>query len=244
MRHLLTSFFLTSFFLMMSVHPAWAGGAIIDRTEVTIGAFAEYADATGTITKAEKTGGMVFEAGWVTKSGWNWRTPYGIAGLADEPAVHITYREAAEYCQWRGGRLPTRDEWILNAYTELRTAPPPPFITGRTYPYPTGDSPLGANCLRDCGNPAGNPADKTDYSQFLMRGHGHARAGTTMAGVNGLYEMGANVWEWATAGNGRHQATMGGSWWYGGTQMTAGYGATKPADMAVVYIGFRCISDG
>ncbi len=235
---------LTAIFLVMFVTPVWAGDAIIDRTEVTIGAFADYADATGTITKAERSGGMVFEAGWVRREGWNWRTPYGLESPKDEPAVHITYDEAAGYCQWRGGRLPTRDEWVSNAYTELRTAPPPPFVTGRTYPYPTGETPDGANCLQDCGNAKGNPADKIDYSEFLMRGYGHAGAGSTIAGVNGLYDMGANVWEWATAGDRRQQATMGGSWWYGDTQMTADYGATKPRDMAVVYIGFRCISDG
>lgn len=227
------------------MQPVWgAGEVMIDRTEVTIGAFAEYAKATGVITRAEKSGGMVFEAGWVTKQGWNWRASYGVKGLSDEPAVHITYDEAAAYCQWRGARLPTRDEWIRNAYTELRAAPPSPFVTGKTYPYPTGDSPEGANCLGDCGNAAGNPVGKPDYSHLLMRGYGHAPAGSTKVGVNGLHDMGANVWEWATSGDGPHQATMGGSWWYGAAQMAADYGATKPRDMAVVYIGFRCISDG
>lgn len=226
-------------------HPAWAAGtAAMDRTEVTIGDFAEFATATGTVTSAERSGGMVFEAGWVTKPGWNWRAPYGVAGPPDEPAVHVTYDEAVAFCDWRGARLPTRDEWIRYAYTEMRPAPPAPFASGVTYPYPTGDSPDGANCLRDCGNAAGNPAGRTDYSQVLMRGHGHAEAGTTKAGVNGLYDMGANVWEWASSGQGPQQPTMGGSWWYGAKQMTADYGATKPRDMAVVYIGFRCISDG
>jgi len=231
--------------LINSAPPVLAAGTVlIDRTEVSIGAFAQYADATGTITRAERSGGMVFEAGWVTKSGWNWRTPYGVEGASDEPAVHITYDEAVAYCQWRGARLPTKDEWIRNAYTERRATPPPPFVTGRTYRYPTGDSPEGANCLRDCGHPAGNPVGKTDHSQVLMRGYGHAPVGSTKIGVNGLYDMGANVWEWATSGDGPQQATMGGSWWYGATQMAGDYGATKPRGMAVVYIGFRCISDG
>jgi hypothetical protein len=30
----------------------------------------------------------------------------------------------------------------------------------------------------------------------LLRGHGHALAGSTPAGVNGLHEMGRNAWEW------------------------------------------------
>ena len=79
---------------------------------------------------------------------------------------------------------------------------------------------------------------------MLKRGFGHAPAGVSKRGVNGLYDMGANVWEWAELANSiGQQATMGGSWWYGARQMQADYGATKPQDMAVVYIGFRCISD-
>ena len=230
---------------MASVQSARAAdNAVMDSTEVTIGDFAAFVAATRTVTSAERSGGMVFEAGWVTKPGWNWRTPYGVTGSPDEPAVHVTYDEAVAFCDWRGARLPTRDEWVRHAYTELRPSPPLPFASGVTYPYPTGESPDGANCLRDCGHPAGNPAGKADYSQVLMRGHGHAEAGTTKAGVNGLYDMWANVWEWASSGQGRQQSTMGGSWWYGATQMMADYGATKPRDMAVVYIGFRCISDG
>ena len=77
----------------------------------------------------------------------------------------------------------------------------------------------------------------------MRRGAGHARVATTKKGVNGLYDMGANVWEWAFIGQGPQQGTMGGSWWYGARQMEADYGATKPRDMAVVYIGFRCIDE-
>ena len=67
--------------------------------------------------------------------------------------------------------------------------------------------------------------------------------GTTKVGVNGLFDMGANVWEWARADQGATAATMGGSWWYGAEQMKVDYGATKPRNMAAIYIGFRCISD-
>ena len=212
----------------------------LDPTEVTIGEFGAFVAATGTITTAEKSGGMVYEAGWVHKAGWHWHQPYGQAAHPDEPAVHITFDEAAAYCAWRGQRLPTRDEWINAAYTEQRPSPPAPFVTGTTYRYPTGNAPDGANCLSDCGTEATPPVNKPDYSSLLWRGSGHARVGSTKQGVNGLYEMGANVWEWAELGASNQQATMGGSWWYGAAQMMADYGATKPRDMAVVYIGFRC----
>ncbi len=61
----------------------------MDTSEVTIAEFSEFADAVGLLTKAEKEGGMVYESGWVTKKGWNWRTPYGVPSPSDEPAVHI-----------------------------------------------------------------------------------------------------------------------------------------------------------
>ena len=73
----------------------------MDTSEVTIAEFSKYADAVGLLTKAEKEGGMVYESGWVTKKGWNWRTPYGVSSPPDEPAVHITFDEASAFCRWR-----------------------------------------------------------------------------------------------------------------------------------------------
>ncbi|MCR9255766.1 MAG: formylglycine-generating enzyme family protein [Alphaproteobacteria bacterium] len=217
------------------------GAFSIDRVEVTVGAFARFAAATGMVTKAEREGGgLVYEAGWEQKSGWTWRTPFGQVARDDEPAVHVTFDEAQAYCRWAGKRLPTEREWLAAAYTERRIDPPIPFEAGKTYPYPTGATPDGANCLGECGKGKG-PA--IDHSAVLSRGIGHAPAGTTLPGVNGLYDMGANVWEWVDIGDGRRQGTRGGSWWYGAAQMRADYDASKPRDMAVVYIGFRCVRD-
>ena len=60
------------------MHSAWGqegdtvrlGRWSIDRTEVTIGQFARYAQATGVITQAEKEGGgFEFGAGWERRPG-------------------------------------------------------------------------------------------------------------------------------------------------------------------------------
>jgi formylglycine-generating enzyme len=215
------------------------GDFSIDIAEVTIGQFARFVTATGFLTKAERAGGgLVYAAGWMQKAGWTWRAPYGRPGQEDEPAVHVTFDEAQAYCRWTGKRLPSEHEWLEAAYTERRTAPPSPFSRGRTYPYPTGDRPEGANCLGDCGQ---TPA--IDYSAVLERGRGHAKAHTTRPGVNGLYDMGANVWEWVETNDQDQKGTRGGSWWYGAAQMQADYDASKPRDMTVVYIGFRCVRD-
>lgn len=212
------------------------GSFQIDATEVTIGQFRAFVSATGTKTKAEREGGgQVFEMGWTKKPGWTWDKPFGKAASDDEPAVHVTYDEAQNYCRWAGKRLPTDAEWMMAAYTETRSQPPAPFEKGKTYPYPTGATPAGANCLSDCGKTAA-----LDQRNVLSRGIGHAKVATTPRGVNGLYDMGANAWEWVDSGPGREKLTRGGSWWYGAAQMHRDHMQSKPADTAVVYIGFRC----
>jgi sulfatase modifying factor 1 len=130
-------------------------------------------------------------------------------------------------------------EWLEAAHTERRASPPAPFQTGATYPYLTGERPTGANCLRDCG-----PIPfALDRSAKLNRGIGPTRVGTTQAGVNGLYDMGANVWEWVDTAQGNERITRGGSWWYGAAQMRNDHRASKPPETAVVYIEFRCAQD-
>ena len=221
-----------------------ANALTMDNTEVSIGDFSEFVSSSGLITHAEQHGGMVYEGGWVVKPKWNWRAPYGEIGAVNEPVVHVTYFEAKQYCEWKGKRLPTKQEWIEAGYTENRVTPTGGFITGKTYPYPTGDAPTGANCLSDCEAETLLADKKINYRSVLNRGMGHSPVGVSKQGVNGLYDMGANVWEWAKLPSVKgHQATMGGSWWYGQLQMQANYGAIKPENMAVVYIGFRCISD-
>ncbi len=211
----------------------------IDRTEVSIRQYAAFVAATGFTTKAEKEGGgLVYESGWSKKSGWTWRKPYGRLADEQEPAVHLTFDEAAAFCGWAGKRLPTEQEWIEAAYTERRKVPTEGFRRGQSYPYPTGDSPAGANCLSDCG-----PTPAVDYSSVLDRGRGHAKVGISKAGVNGLFDMGANVWEWVEIADQQYKGTRGGSWWYGARQMRADHRATKPRVMSVVYIGFRCVKD-
>lgn len=215
------------------------GRFLIDRTEVTVDAFGAFVRATGTKTRAEREGGgHLYEGGWRKMPGWTWDKPYGTPAAADEPAVHVTFDEADAFCRWAGKRLPTDAEWLEAAHTERRPAPPAPFAAGHTYPYPTGATPEGANCLSECGH-----VPSVTVPPEVTRGRGHARAGTTRAGVNGLFEMGGNAWEWVAAGKGSERRTRGGSWWYDGAQMKSDWIADKPRDFAAVYIGFRCARD-
>lgn len=219
-------------------------GLSIARTETTVGQFARFVSATGLVTRAERDGGgQVYEAGWVRKPGWSWREPFGVPADPREPAVHLTFNEAQAFCRWAGGRLPSDGEWGRAAYLEQRSDPPPPFERGRRYPYPSGDSPQGAQCLDDCGPDAGRRA--VPHGATLWRGLGHARAGDTPAGVNGLHDMGGNAWEWVdeprVVGREAERRTRGGSWWYGALAMQDDHRQTKAPQTTVVYIGFRCV---
>ncbi|WP_370962841.1 formylglycine-generating enzyme family protein [Amycolatopsis sp. cg9] len=71
----------------------------VAATEVTNAQFAEFLAATG----------------------HEWERKH--AGAADEPVTHVDLDDARAYCAWRGGRLPTEDEWQL-AGDRLRRGTP------------------------------------------------------------------------------------------------------------------------
>ncbi len=194
----------------------------LDITEVSIAQFRAFTNANQLLTQAEKEGGgFEYSGGWARRANWSYQRPQGLPGADNEPAVHLTWFEAHRYCAWVGGRLPTIAEWRSAAFTEQRTQPRDGFITARTYTYPVGDQPSGMNNNRK---------------------H-HLPVGSTQRGVNGLYDMGANVWEWVADRQGNDALTAGGSWWYGPEQTRSEGVQWKAANFYVVYIGFRCAYD-
>ncbi|MDD9207655.1 SUMF1/EgtB/PvdO family nonheme iron enzyme [Georgenia sp. 10Sc9-8] len=77
----------------------------VARTEVSNAEFAAFLDATG----YTPTVGHRFLAHWV-----GGRPP---AGREEEPVTFVDLDDARAYCAWRGGRLPTEDEWQLAGET-------------------------------------------------------------------------------------------------------------------------------
>ena len=86
-------------------------GSTLDRHEVTITDFADFAADDGLVTAAERAG--YSWDGPTRRYGASFRVPSGEDGEVDGtlPAVHVTFEEAAAYCAARGKRLPTADEW-------------------------------------------------------------------------------------------------------------------------------------
>ncbi|CAI9407838.1 formylglycine-generating enzyme family protein [Aestuariimicrobium sp. T2.26MG-19.2B] len=107
----------------------------IDAHTVTNDQFAQFVEATGFVTEAERYGwsfvfadlvhptarahvleGRVPSAGWWRGvRGALWSVPFGpgsdLEGLGDHPVVHVSFNDALAYCAWVGGRLPTEAEW-------------------------------------------------------------------------------------------------------------------------------------
>ncbi|WP_285103819.1 SUMF1/EgtB/PvdO family nonheme iron enzyme [Promicromonospora sp. MEB111] len=78
-----------------------AAPVAVAEAEVTNAQFAAFLDATG-YAPAEP---HRFLAHWSDGS--------PAAGTEDEPVTYVDLDDARAYCAWRGGRLPTEDEWQL-----------------------------------------------------------------------------------------------------------------------------------
>jgi formylglycine-generating enzyme required for sulfatase activity len=193
---------------------------IIDRYEVTNARFAACVQA-GTCTAPALASSSV-------------RPHYfDSPDFANYPVIHVSWQQAAQFCVWAGGRLPSEAEWERAARgTE----------DARTYPW--GDS--APDCSK--ANMLGCVGD-TD------------RVGRRAAGQSpyGVFDMAGNVWEWTAdwydpkyyghspeqqpsgPTTGTLKVMRGGCWMSGVSSLTATCRKPElPASWAP-NVGFRCV---
>jgi sulfatase modifying factor 1 len=53
---------------------------------------------------------------WIAVDGAYWKQPEGPGSISFKyreyhPVVHVSHKDAAEYCKWKGKRLPGEREW-------------------------------------------------------------------------------------------------------------------------------------
>lgn len=181
------------------VRPFW-----MDRAPVTNRQFADFVQATGYRTEAERFGwSFVFYAflsprasvdaargaaaapWWRRVDGASWARPdgpdSGIRDRRDHPVVHVSWADAVAYCRWAGTRLPTEAEWEFAARGGLE---------GATYPWGRELLPGGQHC---CNIWQGRFPDVNTGEDGYR---GTAPALSFAANGYGLFNMVGNVWEW------------------------------------------------
>ena len=186
------------------VHSVTVQPFYMDEHAVTNEDFECFIKETGYVTEAERFGwSYVFhlfvsaETGakvsrvpvqtpwWLAVEGADWRHPEGpdsdLQGRRDHPVVHVSWHDAAAYCEWSGKRLATEAEWEFAARGGL--------VQKR---YPWGDE-LKPNGEHRCNIWQGKFPVKDHASDGYS---GTAPVRSFLPNGYGLYNMAGNVWEW------------------------------------------------
>ncbi len=129
-------------------HEVYLDAYYIDKHKVTAAQYKDFAKA----------------AGWVMPEQESW-------GTDQHPVINVDWNEAAAYCNWAGGRLPTEAEWEKAARGGTDT----------DYSFGDDESKLG------------------EYAWYGKTSNRQSHpVGQKKPNPYGLYDMHGNAWEWVS----------------------------------------------
>jgi len=215
-------------------------GFYLSQTETTVEAYRRFLGATG--------GAMPAEPVWKTKAmnaGW---------GSEKSPMVEIAWNDAAKYCEWAGGRLPTEAEWEYAAHAGTTGVRYGDIDRIAWYADNAGDSRIDSLAILN--------GDGNNYEDRIMNNGANFHTVMSKApNAFGVYDMIGNVWEWvddyygdkyysASATEdpkGPRQGTMhigrGGSYYMHPKRTTLTARSPQKGDYHNPGFGFRCAWD-
>ena len=178
---------------------------------------------------------------WVATQGAYWRRPEGpetsYKYRENHPVVHVSHRDAAEYCTWVGKRLPGEREWEAAA----RAGQYGP--NNRTI-YTWGDS-QEWNIAKQYANLWGEGLFPSE-NHAEDRWRGTSPVQTYPPNKLGIYDMTGNVWEWMRGGKHKQRIVRGGSFVDSldgsfNHAATLGTRSTLHGTTTTANVGFRCV---
>ena len=169
-------------------HEVFVDPFYLDKHPVTVAQFREFVESTGYKTDAEKFGDAgVFNyqiQQWQLLKGATWEYPLGpkkSKAKDKHPVTQVSWRDARDFAEWAGKRLPTEHEWEFAAKNGESIG----------YKYPWGDEPFPGKKYK--ANVWDEPAfDVTGSDGFEFT----SPVGAFGEHPSGLTDMAGNVHEW------------------------------------------------
>lgn len=238
-------------------------GFAISVTEVTVGDFRRFINATGRETRAQRRGySMVYDersGNFTRRSGVDWRSDYlGNPAGDDLPVLHVSARDAEAYADWLSAQSGQR--YRLPSEAEFEYV----LRSGSTGRYPWGDGAPPAKTGNFTGAKDRSASGRHWSNAFKGYGDGYwgpAPVGRFKPDAWGVHDMAGNVSEWVAdcwhdsyrraprdgsawvnAGC-RTRVVRGGSWASAPAQTRSAWRAPAPADSTNARIGFRVVRE-